>query len=273
MCRILTLKGTNTEKAQKYVEALFRVWAKDPDLQSAVDYFSVSGLSCQHIHGWGYILVTSDGILHYANGKFFLEDEIGRKRLLQALSEIEGEFLLMVELRVTDEWYVSAFNAHPFAFQSRNGYEGFLFYNGLLDYGKLGELEDVDMSNYTTKNGTTVMTISIAKALEAGKNIHDAIQEPRKALRSSYNLMLFYRDSDGKFKAYVMAYVTDTILNNPEVVAYYQLVKREEEDISVIGSAALRAYLSETFTTLENGESIELDIDFIHETYFDGNQK
>ena len=68
----------------------------------------------------------------------------------------------MAELRLTEEGYVSAFNAHPFHFISRNGYEGYLFYNGLLDYQKLAELEKIDYRNYHTKNGTTLMGISIA---------------------------------------------------------------------------------------------------------------
>ncbi len=74
----------------------------------------------------GYILVTESTLYHYANGDFFVEDTEGKQRLLDLIGSIKWEFLLMAELRVTDKWYVSAFNSHPFYFLSRNGYEGYL---------------------------------------------------------------------------------------------------------------------------------------------------
>ena len=144
MCRIMCLKGTNIEKAKTYLDGFFKAGENDPYLEKIVEEFEIPRLKNQHIHGWGYILVTKNTLHHYANGEFFIEDTSGKEQLLKKLSEITGEFLLMIELRVTDEGYVSAFNSHPFHFMSRNGYEWYLFYNGLLDYQKLAELENID---------------------------------------------------------------------------------------------------------------------------------
>ena len=72
----------------------------------------------------------------------------------------------MSELRITDIGYVGAFTAHPFPILTKNAYDGWLFFNGLLDYEKLAELENIDYTNYSKKNGTLIMSLSIGAELE-----------------------------------------------------------------------------------------------------------
>lgn len=270
MCRIMCLKGTNTKKASAYLNAFFQAGENDPYLEKIVEEFDIPKLKNQHIHGWGYILVTANTIHHYANGEFFIEDRSGKENLSKIVSEISWEFLLMIELRVTDEGYVSAFNSHPFHFMSRNGYEWYLFYNGLLDYERLAEYEDIDFSHYKTKNGTTLMGISIARALEAGKNMSQAIDEPKKALKSAYNLMMFYRNNSGEYKANIIAYIAEELCKNPCVHTHNKLLKLEEEDLLFVGSSAVEIYKPWDYEIMENNEHLQLDIDFIEEYYFDG---
>jgi hypothetical protein len=97
----------------------------------------------------------------------------------------------MSELRITDVGYVGAFYSHPFHIMTNNGYDGYLFFNGLLDYEKLAQIEGIDYNNYIRKNGTLIMSLTIAKELEQGKSVQEAIQRPKVALKSGYNLMLF----------------------------------------------------------------------------------
>lgn len=270
MCRIMFLKWQNTKKAQEYIDALFLAGENDPLLENIVKEFSIPKLWNKHIHGWGYILLDSHGIHHYANADFFLEDISGKNQLYTALENARWEFVLMIELRVTDEWYVSAFNTHPFHFISQNGYEWYLFYNGLLDYKKLAEIEHIDFSNYHTKNGTTIMGMSIAKALEAWNTIKEAIERPKKALKSSYNLMLFYRNNLWKYVAHIHAFISEHLLTNSIVFEHNKLIKKYEDDIIFIGSSAIELYKPWNYSVLGNGENIEFDIDFLTEYYFDG---
>ena len=270
MCRIMCLKWTNTGKASEYLDAFFKAGENDPYMEKIVEFLEIPKLKNQHIHGWGYILVTANTIHHYANGEFFLEDTLWKDKLKNTISELKWEFLLMIELRVTDEWYVSAFNSHPFHFLSRNGYEGYLFYNGLLDYEKLAEYEEIDYSHYKTKNGTTLMGISIANALERWKSMSEAIDEPKKALKSAYNLMMFYRNNTGQYKANIIAYITEKLCENKCVYQHNKLLKLQEEDLLFVGSSAIEIYKPWDYIVMKNGEHLELDIDFVNEYYFDG---
>ncbi len=270
MCRILFLKWNNTQKAQEYLDGFYNAWRNDPYLKKIVEEFKIPGVKNEHNHGWGYILVSKNAIHHYANGLFFHEDVSGKEILEKALSGISGDFILMAELRVTDLWYVSAFNAHPFMFQSQNGYEGYLFYNGLLDYEKLAECEALDFQNYTTKNGTTLMGMSIARALESGQDMKQALERPKCALQSAYNLMMFYRDNKGKYKSCMQSYISETLLKNKIVFDHNKLLKKEESDMFFMGSSTIELYKKWEYEVMKNGEYIEFDVDFIEEYFFDG---
>lgn len=264
------LQGENKAKAKKYLEAFWQAGENDPYLQKVAEEFNILRLKNQHMHGWGYILVTSNTIHHYANGEFFVEDTKWKKCLEEQLENLEGEFMLMIELRVTDEWYVWVFNSHPFHFMSRNGYEGYLFYNGLLDYEKLAEKEGIDFWNYKTKNGTTLMGISIARALESGKHMTEAIIEPRNTLKSAYNLMMFYRNSAWEYKANILAYIAEKYTENECVYRHNKLLKKDEWDLFFVGSSAMEIYAPNDYEVMKNGELLEFNINFIEEYYFDG---
>ena len=270
MCRIMYLKGTNANKAKQYLDAFFKAWENDPYLEKIVEEFDIPKLKNQHIHGWWYILVTKNTIHHYANGEFFIEDKSGKEHILKELEEVSWEFLFMIELRVTDQGYISAFNSHPFHFMSRNGYEWYLFYNGLLDYELLAKFENIDYSHYKTKNGTTLIGISIARALEAGKNMSEAIDEPKRTLKSAYNVMMFYRNNLWKYKVNIIAYIAENFYSNEKVFTHNKLLKKVEDDIIFIGSSAIEIYKSGEYEVMKNGEHLEMDIDFIEEYYFYG---
>ena len=74
MCRILFLQGSDTLEALSYLDAFFRSGEDDPYLQDVLEEYAIPNLKNQHIHGWGYILVTSQSIYEYTNGNFFRED-------------------------------------------------------------------------------------------------------------------------------------------------------------------------------------------------------
>ncbi len=145
-----------------------------------------------------------------------------------------------------------------------------LFYNGLLDYEKLAESEGLDFKNYKTKNGTTLMGISIAKALESGKNMSEAIYEPKKALQSAYNLMIFYRNNLWEYKVNIVAYISEHLCKNACVYQHNKLLKSQEKDLLFIGSSSIELYKPGKYDIMENGETLEFDIDFIREYFFDG---
>lgn len=213
--------------------------------------------------------MTENSIYKYTNGDFFLQDTLGKDTLKHLLAETKGEFLLMAELRLTEEGYISAFNSHPFHFISRNGYEGYLFYNGLLDYKKLAEIEEIDYSNYHTKNGTTLMGISIARELEAGKTMQEALEKPKLALKSAYNIMMFYRDNAGKYKALIHAYLHNSVCDCACIQTYNKLLKKQSKNLLFIGASAIEQYKKESYEVLQNGAFLEFELGFIKEYYFD----
>lgn len=270
MCRIMYLEWENHQKASEALKHFFKLGANDPYLQKIAENFGIPGVRNCHNHGWGYIYVSKDMVHHYTQGKFFADDEDGQSRLFDIVNKTQGRFIIMIELRVTDIGHVSAFNSHPFHFISRNGYEGYLFYNGLLDYQKLAELEHIDFENYTTKNGTTLMGISIANALESGKTMREAIEEPKKALQSAYNLMIFYRNNRGEYHSIIQSYISEHLLNDMCVMDHNTLIYRDEGDLFFLSSLPIQEYLSGEFIKMENGETLMRKQDFIHEYYFDG---
>ena len=174
----------------------------------------------------------------------------------------------MVELRHTDIWYVSAMNSHPFFFASNNGYEGYLFYNGLLDYESLAKKENIDFKDYKRKNWTAIMWVSIAKELSKGIFLRDAIQAPKTELKSGYNLMLFINDNKWKYKAIVNAYAKEELMEQKGSKDYYTMLKKEDNDLFFAGSAAIWVYRKDDYQEMKNGEIIEFDLDFINEDYF-----
>lgn len=264
------LQGTNTHKAKEYVEVFFQAAENDPYLSEVVKEFDIPWVDNQHFHGWGYVLVTATQVFKYTCWDFVKDDESWKENLLSLLHTIQGEFMLMFELRVTDIGHVSAFNTHPFHFISRNGYEGYLFYNGLLDYEDLAKKEGIDFCWYETKNGTTLMGISIAKQLESGKTMKEAIEHPKVALQSAYNLMMYYRNNAGKYKALLHAYIREELRENPIIFRHNKVLRKREDDILFIGSSIVEHYAPWEYETLTNGETVEIDIDFIKEYYFDG---
>lgn len=266
----MCLRGTNKKQALEYLDAFYKAGENDPYLEKVAKFHNIPRLENKHNHGWGYILVTENMIHQYTNGDFFVEDIKGRKNLETLVSELSGEFLLMTELRVTDIWYVSAFNSHPFHFIARNGYEWYLFHNGFIDYKKLAIAEKLDFNDYQTKNGTILMWISISRALESGQTMKQAIERPKVALQSAYNIMLFYRDNKWKYKAFVHAYLLEKLCENPCSFEHNKILKKQHDDLFFAGSSAIEIYRADDYEIMENGETKEFKMDFINEYYFDG---
>lgn len=268
MCRILFLKWKNKQKALDYIDAFYQAWYDDPHLQIAVKTLHLGSIKSSHLHGWWYLLVTKDNINTYLSWEAFFNDEYWFDNLKNQIKNISWEFLLMAELRLTDEWNVSSLNAHPFFFSSKNWYEWWFFYNWLLDYEKLANLEWLDYNNFKRKNGTTIMGHCISKELEQWNTIKNALLCPKKALKSWYNLMSFINDNNGDFKVYLNAYSKEELLENKQYVEYTKLIKKEEEDLFFAGSNAISVYKQDNYEVMDNWEFLEFDIDFIKEYYY-----
>lgn len=268
MCRILFLKWNNKQKAIDYIDAFYQAWYDDPHLQTAIKTLKIDKIKNQHLHGWWYLLVTKDSINTYLSGEAFFNDENWFDNLKTQISNISGDFLLMSELRLTDEWHVSALNSHPFYISTFNWYDWWFFYNWLLDHEKLASIEWLDINNFKRKNGTTIMCHSITKELEKWANIKNALMKPKQALKSGYNLMCFINDNNGDYKAYLNAYSKEKLLENMDYVEYTKLIKKDDTDLFFAGSNAIWYYKNDEYNVMQNGEFLEFDIDFINEYYF-----
>jgi len=268
MCRILFLKWTNKQKALDYIDAFYKAGYDDPHLQLWADALHLWIMKNWHNHGWGFLLVTKDYIDSYLSGEAFFNDEHWFEELKIKISNISWEFLLMAELRLTDEWYVSALNSHPFSFSTNNWYEWWFFYNWLLDYEKLAEFEWLDYSNFKKKNGTTIMWQSFRNELEKWASIKEALLCPIKALKSGYNLMCFLNDNNWNNKAYVNAYSKEELLENECYFEYSKLIKKDEPDLFFVGSNAIWVYKKDEYQDMQNWEFLEFDVDFLNEYYF-----
>ncbi len=268
MCRILFLKWTNKKLALNYIDALKNAWCNDVYLEDVVKLLWIPKIKNQHIHWWGYLFVSSDYFYLYKSWKFIWEDEIWFEKLKNLISSVEGEFLLMSELRLTDVWYTWAFYAQPFQLMTKNWYDWYLFFNWLMDYEKLAWLENIEYDNYKKKNWTLILSLSIAKEIEKWKSVKEAIQKPKAALKSWYNLMMFLHWPNW-YHAYVNAYVIPDLLKHKIAYNYYKLLKKHYDDLIFIGSSAIWNYINEDFDIMENGEFLSFDIDFIKEDYFD----
>lgn len=268
MCRILFLKWTNKEKAWEYIDALVKAWDKDPHLEGVLEVLKLDNIPDKHKFGWGYLLVTKDEIITYKSWKSFFNDTGTFSKLKRELHEIEWEFVLMVELRHTDVWYVSAMNAHPFFFASTKWHEWYLFYNGLLDYEDLAKREKIDFNDYKRKNWTAIMWVSIAKELSNWAKLHDALQAPKASLSSGYNLMVFLNDNAWNYKAIVNAFAKEELMEQKWSKDYYTVIKKDDDDLFFAWSAAIWVYREDNYEDMRNWEILEFDIDFINEDYF-----
>lgn len=268
MCRILFLKWTNKHKAIDYIDAFYKAWFDDPHLQNAIKRLKIDKVKNQHLHWWGFLLVTKDSINTYLSWEAFFNDDFWFENLKNHIRNISWEFLLMSELRLTDEWHVSALNSHPFFISTYNWYEWWFFYNWLLDHEKLALLDWFDINNFKRKNGTTIIWHSISKELENGTDVKDSLLKPLKAVKSGYNLMCFLNDNNGDFKAYINAYSKEKLLENKDYLEYSKLIKKEDEDLFFVWSNAIWVYKWDEYLVMENWEFLEFDIDFVNEYYF-----
>lgn len=268
MCRILFLKWTNKKKALDYIDAFYKAGFDDPHLENTLKNMNISTLKNQHIHGWWYLLVTENNIITYLNWEAFFQDIIWFNNLKKQVKNIEWNFLLMAEFRLTDEWYVSAFNSHPFFFSSSNWYEWYFFYNWLMNREKLAELEWFDYKNFNKKNWTTIMWHCFSKELEKWNNIKDALLSPKKALKTWYNLMCFINNNKWEYKAYLNAYSKEELLKDIKYKEYIKLIKKEENDLFFAGSNTISIYKNDNYDIMKNWEFLEFDINWIKEFYF-----
>lgn len=114
------------------------------------------------------------------------------------------------------------------------------------------------------------MGISIANALESGKEFKEAILEPKKTLQSAYNAMFFVHDNTNKYKAYIHSFISEKLLKKDYVRNHNSLIYSDEWDIFFAGNNSIQEQISGDFETMKNGSTLEFDIDFIEEYHFDG---
>lgn len=114
------------------------------------------------------------------------------------------------------------------------------------------------------------MGISIANALEAGKDFKEALLEPKKTLKSAYNALFFVHDNTDKYTAYVHSFISDALFEKDYVKNHNSLISADEWDLFFAGNNSIQECISGDFHTLENGTTLEFPIDFIEEYYFDG---
>ncbi len=268
MCRILYLEGTNKPKALQYLDAFWQAWYHDDTILNVTKKFGIDWNWHQHPHWWGYLLITPYRVNHYLSWKAFFEDVEAFKRLKQKIVAMDADtpFLLMAEFRATEEGRVSALNSHPFPLVSYTGYYGWLFYNGLLDYKKLAELEGIDFKYFEKKNWTLIMALTIAKELDATHDIYKALERPKKALKSGYNLMLFLAKPQ-KYTAYIHHQVSQKVLEDPTVYEYYKLITKQDSDLLFAGSSNIAKYFPQDYNLMQPGETLTREIDWIKEKY------
>lgn len=267
MCRILFLKWKNTKKALEYVNAFYEAWFNDPHLKT---WLNKQDNKNSHIHGWGYLLVTEDNIINYLNANAFFEDKKWFSDLKEKIKNISWEFLLMAEFRLTDSGYVSALNSHPFNFSSRNWYEWVFFYNWIFDHQKLANIENINYNYFSKKNSTTILGHSFSRILEETDDIYKAIDYPKIALKTWYNLMMFVNDNLWNYKAIVHSYANKELLDKDNnYKTYISLIKKIDSDLSFVWSNAISCFRKDSYEYMKNSESIEFNIDFIKEFYIE----
>lgn len=271
MCRILFLKWENKEKTKEYIDAFAKSWACDKRFEKFVEKLNIKGLKDQHFHWWWYLLVSSKNIYTYLTSEFIRDDIFWLEKLKKEIDNISWEFVLFAEIRVTEEWYVSAFNSHPFSFSTRNWVDWFLFHNWFLDWNIVAESIWINPENYKTKNSSTFIWLSISKKLEEWKKLPEALFLPDESIKTTYNLMLFIHDNFWKFKAYIYPHIKRSALWLDYICECNKLLRKDYKDLIYVWSSTISDYINEKFDIVENNKLIEFDIDFIEEYYFNWN--
>lgn len=268
MCRILFLKWENKEKTLEYLDAFSKSWTCDKRFEKLTQNLNVKWLKDQHIHGWWYLLVTSKNVSTYLTSEFIRDDVSWIEKLKTEVKNITWKFVLFAEIRVTDRWYVSAFNSHPFTFSTRNWIDGFLFHNWFLDWDVVAKDIWINPELYKTKNSSTFIWLSISKNLEQWKSMLESLFLPDDSIRTTYNLMLFIHDNNWKFKAYIYPHIKKSALAFDYICDCNKLLRKDYDDLIYIWSSTISDYIHEEFSVLENNKLLEFDIDFVEEYYF-----
>ena len=269
MCRILFLKWKNKEKTLEYLDAFTKSGTCDKRFEKLTQNLNIKWLKDQHIHGWWYLLVSSKNVSTYLTSEFIKNDEVWIEKLKTEIKNISWEFVLFAEIRVTDKWYVSAFNSHPFSFSTRNWIEWFLFHNWFLDWDIVAKSIWVNSEFYKTKNSSTFIGLSISQKLEQGITLPEALFLPDQSIKTTYNLMLFIHDNFWKYKAYIYPHIKKSALWIDYICDCNKLLRKNYEDLIYIWSSTISDYIHEEFETVENNKLVEFEINFVEEYYFD----
>ena len=248
MCRILFALGDG-EEIKPLAEALRRASEHDPYR------LKLSGKE-SHADGWGYVLLKDGEVYHYRSIEAIFEDEEGFSGLLNLL---RGRVVLLAHARAASQGGKSLFNVQPFPFSSCRGFSFWFLHNGDLNKEEIVRRASFDGKDFQNASDSYTFGAYLCRFLEGpdGKSLLRVYSAGVEVTKTSFNTMTLFMTPEGKWKAFVTAYMVQPYLEDPVKRDYARLIELREP--FAVASSTLGLYHEAEWRDVPNGSAYLVD--------------
>ncbi|WP_048055235.1 class II glutamine amidotransferase [Pyrococcus sp. NA2] len=257
MCRILLAVG-NGYRMRPLVEALIKASENDP-------YKAARGKGSQHRDGWGYVLLSKDGVEHYKSRKPIFEDE-NAKELMKKLPDFG---VLLLHSRAASQGNVNVFNAQPFSYASPHGYQLYFMHNGDLIKDLLLEGLKLPRERYANISDSYLagLYLSLFISAPSEKEIVERLTLLKSTVRTSLNTGGVIFKPNDEVIAFGTAYMREDLLEEEAERNYMRLMEFYSADLFALMSSTLELYTFLPLTEVRNGKAFVVSVNLKDEEF------
>jgi len=244
VCRILFARGKG-----KQLKSLAEVFAKSAENDP---YRLRAG---QHRDGWGYVLLSDGSVHHYRSSKAVFDDKKEFSRLVELLGESDNAVLL-AHARASSQGSLGLFNAQPFAFSTRRGFSFWFLHNGDLDKEKIINLAGFDGEALNDISDSYTFVAYLCRALQRPER-EELLRHyslGASLAKTTFNTATLFLLPDGRWRAFVTAYMTEEYLKSEPRRNYARLILLEGE-VFAVASSTLELYHKANWKDVPNGKA------------------
>jgi|ECHhosMinimDraft_1075155.scaffolds.fasta_scaffold00757_6 predicted glutamine amidotransferase len=245
MCRMFAYYGSSRERLLTLMDCLRQAARRD---------VLIPGGAGSHDDGWGMVILTKEGVLHYRSGKPVFEDQV-------EIPRFHGEVMAIVHARkAADGQPVGSHFSHPFV-ESNDRFTLYMAHNGTVRKEELG---NIMLAQFGVKLdvGQLVDTEVALKFVMAKGDLQEAVRELMGYTKTALNLFLLkVQRSRQASLLYLSHYNADYPksrgLSEEDYRRYVDLYLSQEEGLT-IASSTVAHYCGGSWSIAERGRLREL---------------
>jgi len=251
MCRILIATGEG-EKLRELALAMRSASHRDP-------YKASRGRGWSHRDGWGYLLVTRDGLQHYRSTNSLPSDSAGFETLLNSISD--GS-ILMMHSRAASQGEISLINTQPFVISTEGGAMAWLIHNGDLDREAVAGMLERGPGEDALKglSDSYVLAMYVGEAMRSAEgDVSPFLMNLTEHVKTTLNAALLVMRNKS-IRTTVVAYSNPDYAKDPRNWNYSRVIHLEEPAVMALASSTLELYYRGPWRTLKNGTVVSFEI-------------